>query len=99
MTVFKGLSAFPITPADGEGRIMLPDLRRILRHVAEGRPDSICVLGSTGGYAYLDPDQRRVVAEAAVAELADRVRQGNADNLQAADQARTIAHHLAHLTG
>ncbi|GGF64580.1 dihydrodipicolinate synthase family protein [Paracoccus acridae] len=73
MTVFKGLSAFPITPADADGRVMLPDLQRILRHVAEGRPDSICVLGSTGGYAYLDPDQRRAVAEAAVAELADRV--------------------------
>jgi methyl-accepting chemotaxis protein len=34
-----------------------------------------------------------------IASLADRVRQGNSDNLQAADQARAIAHHLAHLTG
>jgi methyl-accepting chemotaxis protein len=41
--------------------------------------------------------QGKAVAE--IAELADRVRQGNADNLLAADQARTIAHHLAHLTG
>ena len=41
--------------------------------------------------------QGKAVAE--IAELADRVRQGNADNLKAADQARTIAHHLAHLTG
>jgi methyl-accepting chemotaxis protein len=41
--------------------------------------------------------QGQAVAE--IAELADRVRRGNADNLQAADQARTIAHHLAHLTG
>lgn len=40
--------------------------------------------------------QGKAVAE--IAELADRVRQGNADNLRAADQARTIAHHLAHLT-
>ncbi|HCF3627078.1 chemotaxis protein [Pseudomonas aeruginosa] len=40
--------------------------------------------------------QGKAVAE--IAELADRVRQGNADNLKAADQARTIAHHLAHLT-
>ena len=61
MTVFKGLSAFPITPADAEGRVILPDLWRILQRVADGQPDSICVLGSTGGYAYLDPDQRRVV--------------------------------------
>jgi methyl-accepting chemotaxis protein len=41
--------------------------------------------------------QGKAVAE--IAELADRVRQGNADNLLAADQARSIAHHLAHLTG
>ncbi|RHW21165.1 chemotaxis protein [Pseudomonas jilinensis] len=41
--------------------------------------------------------QGQAVAE--IATLADRVRQGNADNLQAAGQARTIAHHLAHLTG
>ena len=40
--------------------------------------------------------QGKAVAE--IAELADRVRRGNADNLQAADQARSIAHHLAHLT-
>jgi len=40
--------------------------------------------------------QGKAVAE--IAELADRVRQGNADNLRAADQARSIAHHLAHLT-
>ncbi|HZX18993.1 MAG TPA: methyl-accepting chemotaxis protein [Pseudomonas sp.] len=41
--------------------------------------------------------QGKAVAE--IAELADHVRQGNADNLRAADQARSIAHHLAHLTG
>jgi len=41
--------------------------------------------------------QGKAVAE--IAELADQVRQGNANNLQAADQARSIAHHLAHLTG
>lgn len=34
-----------------------------------------------------------------IATLSDRVQQGNEDNLKAADQARTIAHHLAHLTG
>ncbi|MCG2579626.1 MAG: methyl-accepting chemotaxis protein [Marinobacter sp.] len=33
-----------------------------------------------------------------IATLAEQVSQGNADNLRAADQARTIAHHLAHLT-
>ena len=73
MTVFKGLSAFPITPADADGRVILPDLWRILQRVADGQPDSICVLGSTGAYAYLDPDQRHAVAEAAMAQVGSRV--------------------------
>ena len=37
--------------------------------------------------------------EAIAPRLTDEVYSFNADNLQAADQARTIAHHLAHLTG
>ncbi|WP_070886087.1 methyl-accepting chemotaxis protein [Pseudomonas argentinensis] len=41
--------------------------------------------------------QGKAVTE--IAELSDRVRQGNVDNLKAADQTRTIAHHLASLTG
>ena len=53
--------------------------------------------GQVDQVAVSTEQQGRAVAE--IAELADRVRQGNADNLQAADQARTIAHHLARLTG
>jgi len=41
--------------------------------------------------------QGKAVTE--IAELSNRVRQGNVDNLKAADQTRTIAHHLASLTG
>lgn len=37
-------------------------------------------------------------ASAEIAQLADQVREGNTSNLQAADQARTVARHLAHLT-
>lgn len=33
-----------------------------------------------------------------IAALSEQVSQGNTDNLKAAEQARTIAHHLAHLT-
>ncbi|VDS09031.1 4-hydroxy-tetrahydrodipicolinate synthase [Paracoccus haematequi] len=73
MSPFQGLSAFPITPADPEGRVLADDLRAILRRCAEAGVDSICVLGSTGGYAYLDPDQRRATAEAAMAEIGGQV--------------------------
>ncbi|NVK72244.1 chemotaxis protein [Marinomonas sp. CT5] len=53
--------------------------------------------GQVSQVAASTEQQGQAVAE--IAELAERVRRGNADNLQAADQARTIAHHLAHLTG
>lgn len=66
---FHGLSAFPITPADADGRVIAADLRQIVRRAAGGGVDSICVLGSTGGFAYLSPDQRRIAADAALAEI------------------------------
>ena len=33
MTVFRGLSAFPITPADANGKVIAADLRRIVRRI------------------------------------------------------------------
>jgi 4-hydroxy-tetrahydrodipicolinate synthase len=66
---FQGLSAFPITPADADGKVIPGDLRRIVRQSADAGVDSVCVLGSTGGFAYLDPDQRCVALDAAMAEL------------------------------
>ena len=73
MSPFQGLSAFPITPADPEGRVLTDDLRAVLRRCAEAGVDSICVLGSTGGYAYLDPDQRRAAVEATMDEIGGRL--------------------------
>lgn len=66
---FHGLSAFPITPADADGQVMTGDLRRIVRQATDAGVDSICVLGSTGAFAYLDPDQRRAATDAALAEV------------------------------
>ncbi|WP_374298932.1 dihydrodipicolinate synthase family protein [Paracoccus sp. (in: a-proteobacteria)] len=73
MLPFRGLSAFPITPADPDGTIRRADLRAILRRADKAGVDSVCVLGSTGGYAYLEPGQRRVVTEVTVAEIGGRV--------------------------
>ncbi len=73
MHPFQGLSAFPITPADADGRVLQPDLRRILRRAADAQVDSVCILGSTGGYAYLDPDQRHAATELAVDEIGGQV--------------------------
>jgi len=46
----------------------------------------------------ISTDQQSLAA-AEIGTLADRVQRGNDDNLQAADQARAVAHHLARLTG
>lgn len=73
MTPFLGLSAFPITSSDPDGRIIPGDLARILHRAVQSGVDSVCILGSTGGYAYLDPDQRRRVTDIAVSEIAGRV--------------------------
>ncbi len=73
MTLYNGLSAFPITPADPRGQVDTHALRRILAPLVAAAPASICVLGSTGTYAYLDRTQRRRTVEAAVTEAAGRI--------------------------
>lgn len=78
MSVFNGLSAFPLSPADADGKLDADTFRRILRHLADARADgrgldSICILGSTGTYAYLSPDERMLAAEAAVDQIGGQV--------------------------
>ena len=53
MSIFQGLSAFPITPADASGSIDTTVLARLLMRIAEAGADSIGLLGSTGAYAFL----------------------------------------------
>ena len=73
MSLFRGLVAFPITPADEQGRVDTDAVRRLLRRLVEVRVPSIGLLGSTGTYAYLDRAERRRAIEAAVDEVAGRV--------------------------
>ncbi len=63
--MLTGLSAFPLTPLRDD-RIDLPAFERIVTRLAAAEVDSITVLGSTGSYAYLDLDERRLVAHAAI---------------------------------
>ncbi len=69
MAFFRGLSAFPITPTDADGRVDTHALDRILERLVKAGVDSIGLLGSTGIYAYLHRAERRRAVEAA----ADRV--------------------------
>jgi 4-hydroxy-tetrahydrodipicolinate synthase len=63
MTVLKGLSAFPITPSDADGRVNAVALRNLLTPLIEAKVNSIGLLGSTGSYPYLSRAERRRALE------------------------------------
>jgi 4-hydroxy-tetrahydrodipicolinate synthase len=73
MTLFRGLSAFPITPFDDSGRVIAEDLQVLLRRLTGPEVGSIGLLGSTGAYPYLTRGERRRAIEIAVDELGGRV--------------------------
>lgn len=65
MNEFTGLSAFPLTPFKNDA----VDKRAfigLVERLAEAEVESITALGSTGSYAFLDPDERAGVARLAV---------------------------------
>ncbi|MDG1431394.1 MAG: dihydrodipicolinate synthase family protein [Paracoccaceae bacterium] len=59
MPLFTGLSAFPLTPTDDEGQLKSELLQRFLERIEAAGADSIGLLGSTGGYAYLTSEERK----------------------------------------
>lgn len=63
--MFTGLSAFPLTPLRDDV-VDEPAFARLVERLVAADVDSIAVLGSTGSYLYLDRDERRRVAAAAV---------------------------------
>jgi 4-hydroxy-tetrahydrodipicolinate synthase len=69
--MFRGLSAFPLTPTDEHGVDGTAYAALVARLAAAG-VDSIGALGSTGGYAYLTREQRAHAVRIAV-EAADGV--------------------------
>ncbi|PDT46523.1 dihydrodipicolinate synthase family protein [Sinorhizobium fredii] len=72
MTLFTGLSAFPITPTDASGHVDTAALTRLLERTQLAGADSIGLLGSTGGYAFLSRHERRRAVEAAMACVGGR---------------------------
>ena len=71
--MFKGLSAFPVTPMDEGGRVLVDDLARLLERLAAAEVDSVGLLGSTGSYMYLPRTERRRAVAAAAEILNGRV--------------------------
>ncbi|MDK4714230.1 dihydrodipicolinate synthase family protein [Rhizobium sp. CNPSo 4039] len=73
MTLFTGLSAFPITPTDASGHVDIVVLARLLERIQLAGVDSIGLLGSTGGYAFLSPEERRRAVQAAMTSVGGRL--------------------------
>ncbi len=71
--IFRGLSAFPITPSDANGRVDVEGLSRLLTRLADAKVDSVGLLGSTGSYVYLNRTERRRAIEAAREAVGGRV--------------------------
>lgn len=72
MTLFSGLSAFPLTPTDAGGQLLPDALARHLERIRAAGVDSIGLLGSTGSYAYLTRDERKRTLRVAVECIAGR---------------------------
>ncbi|TWB55462.1 4-hydroxy-tetrahydrodipicolinate synthase [Rhizobium sp. ERR 922] len=73
MTLFTGLSAFPITPTDASGRVDVATLAHLLERIQRAGADSIGLLGSTGGYAFLSRDERRRAVQAAMTSVGGKI--------------------------
>jgi 4-hydroxy-tetrahydrodipicolinate synthase len=64
--MFSGLSAFPLTPLDEDGKLDEPAFARLVTRLASAGVQSIGALGSTGSYAYLARAERARAARLAV---------------------------------
>lgn len=72
-SIFRGLSAFPLTPADADGVVDTNAFAVMIERLVAAGVDSIAVLGSTGTYAYLDRSERSRALACAVETVASRV--------------------------
>ncbi|MBP2547359.1 4-hydroxy-tetrahydrodipicolinate synthase [Neorhizobium galegae] len=70
--MLRGLSAFPPTPTDTNGTVDAQALARLIERLTAAGVDSIGLLGSTGGYAYLSRPERRRAVEIAAETLQRR---------------------------
>jgi len=73
MKMFHGLSAFPLTPIDSQGNLIKDALEAFLTRIHEAGADSIGLLGSTGGYAFLTREQRQHTVKTAVNHIGGKI--------------------------
>jgi 4-hydroxy-tetrahydrodipicolinate synthase len=70
--MLRGLSAFPPTPTDMHGTVDADALSRLIERLTSAGVDSIGLLGSTGGYAYLTRAERHRAVKIAAETLQRR---------------------------
>ncbi|WP_027054624.1 dihydrodipicolinate synthase family protein [Mesorhizobium erdmanii] len=73
MAFLSGLSAFPITPSNHDGRVDTVALRRLIARLSAAQVDSVGLLGSTGTYMYLSREERRRALAETLDEIAGRM--------------------------
>jgi len=71
--VFGTLIAYLPTPRTTDGEVAVPVLRRYAERAVAAGVDGVAVLGSAGGFPYLEPVQRRSVVETAAEAVNGRV--------------------------
>jgi 4-hydroxy-tetrahydrodipicolinate synthase len=71
--MFRGLSAFPITPATADGQVDTASLQKLLERLVDAGVNSIGLLGSTGAYPFFSREERLQAVSAAVECVAGRV--------------------------
>ncbi len=69
--MFKGLSAFPLTPMDTEGVVVVDEFQRLVSNLERTGVASVGILGSTGTYMFLSPNERKRAIAAAREVLSD----------------------------
>lgn len=95
MKLFTGLSAFSITPTDASGRVDTAALARLLERIAAAGADSIGLLGSTGGYAFLSREERQRALEAAIECVGGKIPIIVGVGALRTDEAEALARHAA----
>ncbi|MFT3724557.1 MAG: dihydrodipicolinate synthase family protein [Hyphomonadaceae bacterium] len=93
MTLFTGLSAFSLTPADASGHVDTAALSHLLDRIATAKANSIGLLGSTGGYAFLSRDERQRAVTAAIEAVGGRIPVIVGVGALRTDDAQTLARH------
>lgn len=69
-----GVIAFPVTAMDERGEAVdIPTYQALISRIVDAGVHSVVPLGSTGEFAYLDPEERKAVVQASVEALTGRV--------------------------